>query len=110
MIGTAQGPVSLSARDLSAAGFLGADSTGGDAIATLATGAAGEVVTAGRDGQLAWVEWRTLRVSASGDRESGYAVAWGAADGPWLYTASADVRDDLLSAVGSFLAALAVDR
>lgn len=100
------GELSLSVRDVSTGSFFPVGSTAGDIVLLFASGADWEVLAAGQDGVLAWVEWKTVGTELSGDPYDTYALTWGEQQSPWLFMAAGRDRAGMAVAVGALISVL----
>ena len=97
-------PISLQARDLSTGDFFPSTWTADLFVSFWSLGADWDVEAVGRDGELYWVRWNTTCNTEPSSGESVYALIWGVAASPWVFSAQANTRGDLDVLVSAFVA------
>ena len=97
-------PISLHARDLSAGDFFPSTWTADLFISFWSLGADWDVEAVGRDGELYWVRWTTTCTGEPSSEESVYAIIWGVAASPWVFSAQAGTQRELDVLVSAFVA------
>lgn len=90
--------------DFSQEGFFPADTTAGGFLAFFAQGFDWEVLAAGREGSLGWVEIKTTGTSGGVTRDI-YGLLWGNAPSPMAFNAQTNDLGELVAVVQAMIAA-----
>ena len=95
--------VQIKAIDVSTGDFFPPDSTAGTVVALFAQGFDWDVLSAGRDDNLAWAHY-TTRATTNDVTYQFYAMVWGRISSPWIFTAQAITSEDVFTMVSTFVA------
>ena len=95
--------IQIKAIDVSTGGFFPRGSTAGTVIAVFAQGFDWDVLSAGRDDNLAWAHY-TTQATTSDVTYQFYAMVWGRISSPWIFAAQAITPEDVLALVSTFVA------
>jgi len=90
--------------DFTQEGFFPADTTAGNFLAFFSQGFDWEVLAAGREGSLGWVQIKTFSESLGVTRDV-YGVLWGNAPSSLVFNAQADNPAELVAVVQAMVAA-----
>ena len=99
-------PLTLQALDISTGDFFPSSWTADIFISFWSLGADWDVEAVGREEDLFWVQWNTTcSTEPSPEMSFVYAISWGAAASPWVFSAQAVMREELDALVTEFVAA-----
>lgn len=98
--------LSLHAIDISATRAYPPDWTAGQVIAAWAKSDIDrQIVAAGRDDGLGWVQWQETYLTDSGEERQICVMNWGKDTSPWLFGAQADTPENLQALITAFVEA-----
>ena len=86
----------VTVHDLTKGAFFPADTSAGQFVALYARGADWEVLAAGREGDVAWVRWKTGGI---------YTMHWGNAPSSIVFQAMANDPGELMALVEAMVSA-----
>ena len=94
--------IQIKAIDVSTGDFFPPGSTAGTVVSLFAQGFDWDVLSAGRDDNLAWTHYTTHATTNHGTYQF-YAMVWGRISSPWIFTAQAITPEDVFTMVSSFV-------
>ena len=99
-------PLRLQALDVSTGDFFPRNWTAGDVITMQTRGAGSQVVAAGRDSALVWIQSNTTcSIGSSRVVSPVFTLSWGNAAGPWVFSVQANTPEELDALVAAVVAA-----